>query len=577
VEQRLRIGLAQIDTKVGDPTGNGRQILAAVEQAAASQVDVLVLPELTLSGYPPEDLLLREDFVAACEAELDRVAAAAQGVPLVLVGLPRRGAGGLENTAAVLSGGSVRAWYQKQHLPNYGVFDEARYFAPGHDPLVVGFGGWHIGVTICEDIWLADGPWLTEARAGADVLVNLSASPYAKGRPIDRDRMLAVRAQDAQAYVASCNLVGGQDELVFDGTSAVYDPDGSPRARAESFRPQMVVADLDPTRARYRRRLDRRWRNGGDVSRVELGDAPMRPERPSLAVSLPRWPEPVAELREALVLGIRDYVSKNGFSDVMLQMSGGIDSSVVAALAAEAVPPARVHGVYMPSAISSEESREDASRLAAALGIDYREISIAETFGVARAALGPSFGDRPWDIAEENLQARIRGLLSMALSNKFGWLVLVTGNKSEMATGYATLYGDMAGGLAVLKDVYKEDVYRLAREANRHQEVIPARVLVKPPSAELSPGQRDDQSLPPYPVLDPILQAFIEEDLDPDELVARGMDPAAVALAVRLVNRSEYKRRQAPVGIRVSARAFGRDRRMPITGAFERRGSGSAP
>lgn len=571
--QALRIGLAQIDTVVGDPAANGQQVAAAVRQAAGLGVDLLVFPELTLSGYPPEDLLLRADFVGACERELWRLATVCQEIPVVLVGLPRQGAGGLENVAAVLAGGAVAACYAKQHLPNYGVFDERRYFAPGRQPLLLRWRGWRVGVTVCEDIWLADGPWLAEARAGAELLVNLSASPFERGRPALRDRMLGVRALDGQAYVASCNLVGGQDELVFDGTSGVYGPDGAVLARAPGFETALVVADLDPSRVGHRRRLDRRWRTEAAVPvaevAIEMGaSSPARAVLPAPGVA--GWRDPVSELCDALVLGIRDYVAKNHFPGVIVGLSGGIDSSVVAALATRALGPASVHGVFLPSssAITSSASREDASALAEALAIDYREIAIADAFLAVRAALAPSFGERGWDVAEENLQARLRGLLWMGLSNKFGWLVLVTGNKSEMATGYATLYGDMAGGLAVLKDVYKQDVYALARLLNQDRAVIPARVLNKPPSAELSPGQQDADSLPPYAVLDPILAAYLEEDLPPAALVARGMDAAAVDLAVRLVNRSEYKRRQAPVGIRVTGRAFGRDRRMPVTGQF---------
>ncbi len=570
--QPLRIGLGQIDTIVGDPGANAEQVAATVQEAAQRGVDLLVFPELTLSGYPPEDLLLRADFVEACERELLRLAAVCQGIPLVLVGLPRQGAAGLHNAAAALAAGRVAAFYAKQHLPNYGVFDEQRYFSPGRAPLLLQWHGWRVGVTVCEDIWLPDGPWLAEARAGAELLVNLSASPFERGRPALRDQMLGVRALDAEAYVASCNLVGGQDELVFDGTSGVYGPDGAVMARAASFATALVVADLDPSRVGHRRRLDRRWRTSSEIPLVEIpGAPPVHPAVPAPAVAT--WQDPVSELCEALVLGIRDYVAKNQFQGVVVGLSGGIDSSVVAALAARALGPAAVHGVFLPSSatITSSASQEDASALALALGIDYREIPIADAFLAVQAALAPSFGGRAWDVAEENLQARLRGLLWMGLSNKFGWLVLVTGNKSEMATGYATLYGDMAGGLGVLKDVYKQDVYALARLLNRDRVVIPPRVLDKPPSAELSPGQQDADSLPPYAVLDPILAAYVEEDLPPEALVARGMNADAVALAVRLVNRSEYKRRQAPVGIRVTGRAFGRDRRMPVTGHFPHR------
>lgn len=569
---RLRVGLAQIDTRVGAVAFNRDLILDWGERARTRGVEVLVLPEMTLAGYPPEDLLLRDDFVAACERDLAVVAASCP-VPVMLVGLPRRGAGGLENAAAVVTPGHVHGFYQKQHLPNYGVFDEARYFAPGHDLGLFEWDGWRIGVTVCEDLWIPDGPWLPAARAGSDLLINLSASPYERGKPRDRDRMLATRAQDAEAYLAFCNLVGGQDELVFDGTSAVYSPAGKPVARAASFSEELLVADLDLALTHYRRRMDRRWQHDRQwtpswvvpVLREGVGEGAVGAVEPSVA----GFPEPLDELRQALRLGLRDYVEKNGFQGVVLGLSGGIDSSVVAALAAEALGKDRVHGVFLPSVITSDDSAEDARLLAEALGIDYRVLPIGSIFDATMQVLQPHFEGRGWDVTEENLQARIRGNLWMALSNKFGWLVLTTGNKSEMATGYSTLYGDMAGGFAVLKDVLKEDVYRLAHEINRRQgSPIPARVLVKAPTAELAPGQRDDDSLPPYPILDGILAGYIEQDWSPAELEEQGFPADAVALAVRLVNRNEYKRRQAPIGIKVSSRAFGRDRRMPVTGHY---------
>jgi NAD+ synthase (glutamine-hydrolysing) len=565
---RLRIGLAQINTWVGHPTHNAEKAVAWSRQAAAAGVDLLLYPELTLAGYPPEDLLFRSDFVAACEAALagvvDRIA-----VPVAIIGVPRMGPAGLENAAAVVAGGRVVAWYQKQHLPNYGVFDEARYFAPGRDPLVVDLGqGFRVGVTICEDMWMPDGPWLPEARAGADLLVNISASPYERGKPESRERMLRTRAADAAAYVAVCNLVAGQDELVFDGTSAVYGPTGHVLARAPSFVETLVVMDLEGGQAEYRRRRDRRWHGGGEGVRVVEAPAPAVQHPPMAPPAVVAFRESVEELRQALVLGLRDYVAKNGFEAVLVGLSGGIDSSVTAALAVEALGRDRVHTVFLPSAITSDESREDAAQLAEALGVDFRELPIGGIFDATLEVLQPHFAGRGWDITEENLQARIRANLWMALSNKFNWLVVTTGNKSEMATGYSTLYGDMAGGLALLKDVYKEDVYRLAEAINRERAVIPPRVLVKPPTAELRPGQRDDETLPPYPVLDAMLRAFVEEDRSPAELVAAGFDPDQVARTVRMVNRNEYKRRQAPVGIKVSPRAFGRDRRLPISGQF---------
>jgi NAD+ synthase (glutamine-hydrolysing) len=566
---RIRIGLAQVNVRVGRPADNRRRLEEWMAEARARAVDILLFPELALSGYPPEDLLFRSDFIAACWAELETLAQHTV-VPLVVVGLPRRGVSGLTNTAAVLVPGRVAALYDKQHLPNYGVFDEARYFTPGHERILLEWAGWRIGLSVCEDVWLADGPWLEDARAGADLLLNISASPYHRDKPAARDRMLATRAQDAEAFLAACNLVGGQDELVFDGTSAVYGPDGAVLARAASFAEELLTVDLDPEMPRYRRGLDRRWfhREPGGAVRVVPVEGEPAVHRPGAPATVRPFLEPVEELRRALVLGLKDYVEKNGFAAVVVGLSGGIDSSVTAALAVEALGAERVHGIFLPSAITSRESREDAEQLAAALGIDYHEIGIAPIFEASMAQLAELFRDRPWNEAEENLQARIRGNLLMALSNKFGWLVLITGNKSEMATGYSTLYGDMAGGFGVLKDVYKRDVYRLAEAINRDRPVIPPRVLEKAPTAELRPGQRDEDSLPPYAVLDQILAGYVEQDLSPEELIARGFDPEHVRLTVKLVNRNEYKRRQAPVGTRVSPRAFGRDRRMPITGRF---------
>lgn len=567
-QMRLRVGLAQIDTAVGAPTKNRDRILEAAHRAAERGVDCLLCPELALAGYPPEDLLFREDFVAACAEALQAVAKACP-VPLMIVGLPWISESGLTNAAAVVVPRQVLALYHKHHLPNYGVFDEARYFAAGDQRLLLEWAGWRIGVSICEDIWLPDGPWLDDARAGADLLVNLSASPYQREKPRERERMLATRASDAEAYLASCNLVGGQDELVFDGTSAVYAPDGTVLGRAASFAEDLLVVDLEPGLSRYRRRLDRRWLHHAPDQAMVV-DVPQEPkahpssEPPGLKAFL----EPVEELRQALRLGLADYVDKNRFAGVVLGLSGGIDSSVTAAIAVEALGPERVHGVFLPSTITSDESREDAEQLAAMLGLDYHVIPIGAIFQTSLDELQGLFAGRAWDVTEENLQARIRGNVLMALSNKFGWLVLITGNKSEMATGYSTLYGDMAGGFGLLKDVYKGDVYRLAHAINRSGVVIPQRVLDKAPTAELRPGQKDEDSLPPYPLLDQILAGYIEQDWSPAELVARGFPAEAVRLAVTLVNRNEYKRRQAPIGIKVSPRAFGRDRRMPVTGRF---------
>ncbi len=570
-ERTLRIGLAQLDLAVGRPAANRERVEAWAEKAGALAVDWLVFPELTLSGYPPEDLLFREDFLQAVQDELAALCQV-RHVPVMVVGLPMRSPAGLYNAAAVIVDGMVHGLYAKQELPNYGVFDEARYFACGRDHLVLDWDGWRVGISICEDMWLPDGPWLHDARQGADLLINLSASPFERGKSRLREAMLQTRALDAEAYVALCNLAGGQDELVFDGTSAVYGPSGQVLARASQFAEELLVADLRPGVARHRRRTDRRWRpeRGDEAAKTLAAPAPVKraAAEPHVAAFLP----PVEELRMALVTGLRDYVEKNGFGGVVLGLSGGIDSSVAAALAVEALGAERVHGVFLPSRITADTSRDDALTLAARLGIVCHTIPIEPVFQAIKAVLEPVFRGRPADVTEENLQARIRGTLWMALSNKFGWLVVTTGNKSEMATGYATLYGDMAGGFALLKDVYKEDVYALARAINsRASEIIPGGVLQKPPTAELREGQRDQDSLPPYPLLDAILAGYIEQDLSPEELVAQGYPEDAVALSVRLVNASEYKRRQAPVGVKVSPRAFGRDRRLPITGQFPQR------
>ena len=570
-ERTLRLGLAQLDLEAGRPAANRERVEAWADRAAALSVDWLVFPELTLAGYPPEDLLFREDFLGALEDELQTLCRVAR-VPVLVVGLPIRSPAGLYNAAAVIAEGAVQGLYAKHELPNYGVFDEARYFARGRDHLLLDWDGWRVGISICEDMWIPDGPWLHDARQGADLLINLSASPFERGKSRLREAMLQTRALDGEAYVALCNLTGGQDELVFDGTSAVYGPDGQVLARARQFAEELLVADLNPGVARHRRRTDRRWRaDRGDEGARTLSVAGAGRRAPIEAGVAP-FMSPVEELQAALVSGLRDYVDKNRFSGVVLGLSGGIDSSVAAALAVEALGADRVHGVFLPSRITADTSRDDALTLARRLGIVCHTIPIGPVFQSMQAALAPVFSDRPADVTEENLQARIRGTLWMALSNKFGWLVVTTGNKSEMATGYATLYGDMAGGFALLKDVYKEDVYALARAINdRGQELIPGTVLLKPPTAELREGQRDQDSLPPYPLLDAILAGYIEQDLSPEELVAQGFPEDAVALAVRLVNGSEYKRRQAPVGVKVSPRAFGRDRRMPITGQFPQR------
>ncbi|MGC8873163.1 MAG: NAD+ synthase [Chloroflexia bacterium] len=564
----FRLALAQLNPTVGDLTGNADKVRAAIAQARELRADLVVFPELVLTGYPPEDLLLMPSFVRANTECLREVAERTSGIA-ALVGFVDCRDDEIFNAAALLHDGQVVAVYHKVYLPNYGVFDEYRYFHPGDRPLVFRQGEVVVGVSICEDIWYPTGPVEAEALAGARLIVNLSASPYHRGKGRGRERMLATRAADNVAYVAFCNLVGGQDELVFDGGSVVFDPRGELVARALCFDEDLLVVDLDLGEVLRQRLHDPRRRQlrleaAGAVQEVLLPcrQAAVRVPVPPRVEPLP---EPDAEVYQALVLGTRDYVRKNGFREVVVGLSGGVDSSLVAAIAADALGPASVCGVYMPSRYSSAESREDARAVADLLGIRYLEIPIDGVFQSYLETLSGPFAGLAPDVTEENIQARIRGNLLMALSNKFGWLVLTTGNKSELATGYCTLYGDMAGGFAVIKDVPKTLVYHLARYRNTRSPAIPERVLAKPPSAELRPDQRDEDTLGPYALLDPILQAYVEEDRGLEEIVALGYDEQEVRRILRLVDRSEYKRRQAPPGVKITPRAFGRDRRLPIT------------
>ena len=535
----LRIALCQLDTVVGDLQGNVERMVAALEEAEDAGADLAVFPELAITGYPPEDLLLKPRFVAD---NLDALAklAARTGRTAAVVGFVGRDEAGLRNAAAVCVDGAVAGVYRKRLLPNYAVFDEQRYFQPGAgEPLVVDIAGVRCGISVCEDAWQAAGPMADAAAAGADVIVNINASPYYRGRLRERLAMLSARATETGCPIVYVNQVGGQDELVFDGASMVVGRDGSVLASAPQFQEGLLVSDVD----------------------VEAGTA-----TGGLAPTL----DEDAEVYEALVLGTRDYIAKNGFGDVVIGLSGGIDSSLVAAVAVDAVGAERVHGVSMPSRYSSQGSLDDARALAERLAIDYRVIPIEPAHAAFTEMLAESFAGRDEDLTEENLQSRIRGVTLMALSNKFGWLVLTTGNKSESAVGYSTLYGDTAGGFAVIKDVPKTLVYRLCEERNRRAgaDVIPVAVLEKPPSAELRPDQRDDQSLPPYEVLDPILEAYVEQDRTAAELEQAGHDPALVRRIVGLVDRAEYKRRQSPPGVRVTPKAFGKDRRMPITNGY---------
>jgi NAD+ synthase (glutamine-hydrolysing) len=578
----LRIGLAQINSTVGDIPGNTAKIVALIDRAWALGVDLLCFPEMAITGYPPEDLLLRYDFVEANLRALDQVIAHSQGLATItgFVDAP----GDLYNAAAVAADGHLAGVYHKHYLPNYGVFDENRYFQSGLEAPVFRIAGVGVGITISEDIWYPGGPARREALSGAQVLVTITASPFHVGKREFRQRMLSIRASDNAAFLCYLNPVGGQDELVFDGGSMILDPKGDLLAHCRQFAEDLLVRDLvldqvwqdrlhDP-----RRRKDRQEaRIEGNAASVEVSTtlpAAPRPPVPAEYFGLIDWLDPSAEVYAALVLGAHDYVAKNGFEKVLVALSGGIDSALVATLAVDALGAENVIGVSMPSRYSSEGSRSDADLLARNLGIRLLSIPIEEAFSAMLSTLEGAFeGTRP-GIAEENLQARLRGNILMALSNKFGWLVFTTGNKSELATGYATLYGDMAGGFALIKDVPKTLVYRLARYRNSQapQPVIPPAILQKPPSAELRPGQLDTDTLPPYEVLDPILTAYIEEDKSMEEMLALGFDEAVVRRITRMVDQNEYKRRQAPPGVKITPRAFGRDRRLPIANCYTDRG-----
>jgi NAD+ synthase (glutamine-hydrolysing) len=574
----LRVALAQLNTTVGDIDGNAAKIAAAIADARTQGAQLVVAPELALTGYPPEDLLLKTSFVDAAGAALEQLAAATEGI-VALVGFPER-ADDVYNAAAVLADGRVAAVYRKMFLPNYGVFDEHRYFQSGTEPALLELNGVALGLTICEDIWEPGPPASLEALGGAQVIVNLSASPYHAGKPAEREQMLVQRARDNLAAVLFCNMVGGQDELVFDGRSVAIDQEGRVIARAPQFEEALVLCEIDPgavAAARLRdarhRAAVRRGRERGDEPAATIARATV-PAAPDVEVGGPvaEGLGPEEEIYAALVTGLRDYVDKNGFERVVIALSGGIDSALVAQLAADALGADRVVCVTMPSPYSSEGTRADAASIAENLGTELMELSIEPLMGAYDDVLAEAFAGREPDLTEENIQARARGNLVMALSNKFGWLVLTTGNKSEMSVGYATLYGDMAGGFAVLKDVYKGWVYRLVRWRNEREgrELVPASVLDRPPSAELRADQLDEHSLPPYEVLDAILEGYVEGDLDADQLVRQGLPRADVEQIIRMVDLSEYKRRQAPPGIKISTRAFGRDRRLPITNRFGR-------
>jgi NAD+ synthase (glutamine-hydrolysing) len=590
----LRLALAQIDAAVGDLAGNTRRISQGMDAAAAAGAQIVCFPELALTGYPPEDLLLKPSFISDNLRALDALARHTAHLPhlTAIIGFVDRDVD-IFNAAAVLHGGRVVGVYHKHFLPNYGVYDEDRYFAAGTSAPCFLIEGVLVGVSICEDIWYPDGPATAQASAGAELLLNISASPFHVGKQAARERMLATRAADSGAIVAYLNLVGGQDELIFDGCSTIFDEEGELLARARAFVPDRLVVDLDIAGV-FRTRLHdpRRRKERGEAERalvpIVVSPAPEHPPagvhgappaatQPRLAPTGRIEPplERVREAYEALVLGVRDYVGKNGFHDVVIALSGGIDSALTATIAVDALGPEHVLGVSMPSRYSSAGSKDDAAALAANLGVRLVTLPIEAMFSAALDTLAPTFAVAPVasataDLTEQNLQARLRGNLLMALSNRYGSLVLTTGNKSEMAVGYATLYGDMAGGFAVLKDVFKTLVYELARWRNTQgaRPVIPTSTIEKPPSAELRPDQRDEDSLPPYALLDPILRAYVEEDRDFDQIVALGFAPEVVRRTLALVDKSEYKRRQAPPGVKITTRAFGRDRRLPLTSGY---------
>ena len=572
----FRLALAQIDVVVGDVDGNLARIRTTLARAEASVPDLVVFPELAISGYPPEDLLLKPSFLGAVREALEALALDA-GDPVVVVGFPDRDAD-VYNAAAILRHGRVRHVYRKRYLPNYGVFDENRYFQRGDSIPVYRLGDVTLAVNICEDIWYPGEPLTVQALVGgAQLAVNLSASPYHAGKGHDRERMIATRAEDNAIMIAYCNLVGGQDELVFDGQSLVVDEDGALITRGAAFEEDLVVVDLPLERVFEERLHDPRRRKAEsgasgelEVERVDLGER-RTGERPHLADRPSVDPlSRTAEILAALTLGLGDYFRKNGFREACLGVSGGIDSAVTAAIAARALGPERVHGFFLPSPYSSETSRRCARELCDNLGISFREVPIDAILEAYLEALRPRFTGHSPDTTEENLQARIRGNLLMAFSNKFGWLVLAPGNKSEMSVGYSTLYGDMVGGFAILKDLLKTRVYDVAEEIDRQagHDVIPRETIERAPTAELKPDQKDTDTLPPYDVLDPILEAYVERDMAPGDIVALGYEQETVRWVVDAVDRSEYKRRQAPPGLKITTRAFGKDRRMPITNRF---------
>lgn len=568
----VRIALAQINPTVGDFEGNYKKIVDFVSSAKEKQVDIVVFPELALTGYPPEDLILKPSFINKNYEYLNRLKENITDTVVIVGGLEADE--DIYNSAFVLYDGEIKGTYRKWHLPNYGVFDENRYFQRGNSLTILDIDGYKFGISICEDIWYPENPISLYAIEGCEVVFNLNASPYSTGKHKKRQELVKTRARDNIISIAYVNLVGGQDELVFDGGSFVVDPAGEVVAQADFFREELLIADLDLNQIFRYRLKDNRLRNlraserkDYKVVNIKLNrvltektiktENTVRPER-----------EEIANIYDALVLGLRDYIHKNGFKKVVIGLSGGVDSSLVATIAVDALGQENVKGVLMPSPYTSKESVEDALELAKNLGIQTFTIPISNIFETYLTEFKDIFKDTKPDTTEENLQARIRGNILMALSNKFGWIVLATGNKSEMSVGYSTLYGDMVGGFAVIKDILKTKVYELCRYRNSISKVIPDRVLTKPPSAELRPNQTDEAELAPYPVVDKIIQMYVEQDYPVEEIIKSGFDENTVKKIVRLIDINEYKRRQAPIGIKITERAFGKDRRMPIVNKF---------
>jgi NAD+ synthase (glutamine-hydrolysing) len=581
VSQPLRIALAQVNPIVGDLEGNTNLVIDWIERARDKGADLVCFPELVITGYPPEDLVLKRAFVRDNLRQLDRITKATKGISVVVGFVDDDGA--IFNAAAFMHEGQLSSVYHKVFLPNYGVFDEQRYFEPGHRCPIFELDGARIGVSVCEDCWYPSGPMAWQAHHGAELLVNINGSPYHAGKRAEREAMVAERAANYGAFVAYVNTIGGQDELVFDGNSVVFGPRGEVLAHASSFVEELLVCDINLEAGRGHRPIEKIRREAEGAERLELvvSDVPLTATstkpKPPIEPRIAKPLEGAEEIYAAVVLGTRDYIRKQDFQKVVIGMSGGVDSALTAAIACDALGPENVIGVRLSSRHTSNESLEDAGAVAETLGMQLMDFSIEPPHRGFEEVLAPVFKGTKPGVAEENLQPRIRATILYALSNKLGYIVLSTGNKSELATGYGTLYGDMAGGYAVLKDITKTTVYELCRYRNSLSPVIPERVLTKPPSAELRPDQKDTDSLPPYAELDPILRGYVEEDRSPEELVAAGHNPEVVARVIQLVDRSEYKRRQAPPGVKITPRAFGRDRRMPIVNRYRPNGARPAP